>query len=155
MDYNGYGGYPVHTPFGTPGYIQSGTNDIQGVNWVSSIDEVRAASVPFGKKLFMENNDQVFHVKDSNGSIQSFRFEEIPQPTPENFVTRKEFDDLRSKYESLVQQQQAAAVQQPAQSNAIDSANAAVSGYSGTSQGAIHQDNSGLGNEQTGIGQPA
>ena len=138
MDYNSYGGYPVNTPFGTPGYIQSGTNDIQGVHWVSSIDEVRAASVPFGRKMFMHNNDQIFFIKDSNGSIMSFKFEEIPQPTPENFVTRQDFEtlnakyaELESKYESLVRQQQTTAVQQPAQSNAVDPANATVSGNTG------------------------
>lgn len=145
MPYNDFGGYSAHAPFGTPAYIQSGTNDIQGVNWVSSFDEVRAASVPFGRKMFMENNEQIFHIKDSNGSIMSFKFEEIPQPTPANFVTRQEFDDLRSKYESLVQQQQAAAVQQSAQFDAIAPSSQLVPGDTGASQGAVHPNDSGSG----------
>lgn len=144
MAYNEFGGYPVNAPFSGPGYIQSGTNDIQGVSWVSSIDEVRSASVPFGRKMFMSSMDQIFYVKDSSGSIAAFKFEEIPLPTPENFVTRKEFDELRSKYESLVQQQ-SAAIQQSAQPNAADADGQVVPGNTGASQGSVHQNDSGQG----------
>lgn len=135
MSYNMFG-YPMYPN------IQSGTNDIQGVRWVASIEEVRAASVPYGKSLFMDNNQDVFYVKDSNGSVKSFSFKEIPQPTPENFVTRQEFDDLRSKYEQLVQStQQPITGQQIVQPDANSSNDESVQWQPGASQaGAMQSD---------------
>lgn len=100
---------PYNQPYGYPGYamnIPSGTADtINGVPQVSSIDEVRAASVPYGVTIFMTDHD-VFYAKNSQGLIKAFKFEEVPIPSndPQNFVTREEFDNLRRQYEQLTQQ---------------------------------------------------
>lgn len=146
--YNQQYGYPSYLPgFGNP-EITSGTSDIQGVRWVSSLEEVKAASVPFGRSIFMESQENRFHIKDSNGSIRSFTFEEIPQPTPDNFVTRQEFEDLRRKYESVIQQQSAATVQQPAQPDAADAGDAGIQWDPSAGQGAVLPNGGGNGNEQ-------
>lgn len=134
-------------------YIQSGTNDIQGVRWVASLEEVRSASVPFGRNIFMDQTQEVFYIKDAYGNVRAFRFEEIPVSAttvnPSDYVTKKEFDDLRSKYESLVQQQSAASAnQQPSQPHADNAANAAVPGFAGAGQAGVPAANSGFGNEQ-------
>lgn len=118
-------------------YIPSGTNDIQGVRWVSSIDEVRATTVPFGRQIFMNQDIDIFYIKDTSGNIRCFEYTETEPPVPENFVTRKEFDELRSKYEQLVQQQ-SASTNQP-QSVTNNAGNAELSGYTGASQGGILQ----------------
>lgn len=101
----------AYNPYASPGYpanyIPSGTADIAGVTWVSSYQEALSAIVPYGKQLFMERNQNVFYVKDNTGAIKAFKFEEMPMPSndPSNFVTKKEFDELKAKYEQLIQQQ--------------------------------------------------
>lgn len=136
MAYTGYG-YP-----GMPN-IQSGTSDITGVPWVSSIDEVRAAQIPFGydRQIFFDHNNDIFYMKWSSGQIRAFSFSEIQLPSnnPMNFVSRQEFDDLRSKYEQLVQSIQHPTVgqSQPAESVPGASANEAVPGNTGAGQAAV------------------
>lgn len=98
--------------FGYPSNIQSGTTSgYSGVTEVSSLDEVRAASVPFGVAIYMMNNGNMFYAKNTQGMIKAFKFEEIPIPSndPQNFVTREEFDKLRSQYDQLIAQQHATA----------------------------------------------
>lgn len=140
-----YAGFPAY-----PNTYQSGTNDITGVCWVSGVDEVRATSVPFGRQLFMNNAQDIFYIKGSNGAIKAFKFEEIQLPTPENLVTRAEFDELRSKYEQLVQSTQRSQQQQP-QSYADNAGNAEFPGNPGASQATVHPINSGFGNDEITI----
>lgn len=110
MQYNSYGspGYPAS-------YIPSGTADISGVTWVSSFQEVQSSIVPYGKQLYMQRDQDIFYVKDHTGTTKAFKFEEIPLPSndPSNYVTKKEFEELRQKYEQLVQQQSATTAIQP------------------------------------------
>lgn len=131
MPYNQLTGFPAYMPnIGAP-TIPSGTNDIQGVRWVSCLDEVKAASVPFGRSLFMQNNEMIFYVKDSNGVIQTFAFNEITPPAPEDLAselayTKQEISELKAQLEFLrsnnaqqsIQSTTAADWQQFAQSNA-------------------------------------
>ena len=101
-----------YNPYGNPGYsapyIPSGTADIAGVTWVSSIQEVQSAIVPYGKQLYMQRDQDIFYVKDHTGALKAFKFQEIPLPSndPSNYVTKQEFDELKAKYEQLIQQQQ-------------------------------------------------
>ena len=126
-------------------YIPSGTADIAGVTWVSGFDEARNAIVPYGKQLFMHRNEQQFYVKDHSGAIKAFKFQEIPLPSndPSNFVTKQEFEELRQKYESLVQQQQqntyATGWNEPVANNATD---ATVQGFTGTGEAGVLQQDS-------------
>lgn len=56
----------TYNPFGYPAnnqYIPSGTSGITGVRWVASIDEVNAASIPWGSQIFMDQNRDVFYIK--------------------------------------------------------------------------------------------
>lgn len=127
--------------YGFPGYpnnIQSGTADTLGISWVSSIEEVRSYHVPFGKQVFMDRNQDIFYVKNTAGEIKAFSFKEtsIPSLSPENYVTKQEFDELRTKYEQLIQQQSAATGTQSFTNNATD---ATVQGITGGSQTAAMQ----------------
>lgn len=144
-----FAGYPAYLQ---PTY-QSGTNDIQGVCWVSGVDEVRATTVPFGRQMFMHNDEPIFYIKSSNGTIEAFKFEETTIPTPENCVTREEFDELRSKYESIVQSIQQSQPQQP-QPSPSNASNAGIPGFSGTGQATVYPDNSGFGNDEIPAQQP-
>lgn len=136
MSYNPYGIQ------GIPSYMQSGTTDfIQGVPWVSSVDEVRSASVFYGRQMFIDKNNNVFYIKDTMGQIKAFAFEEVPVPgqaviDPSKYVTKEEFDELRSQYEQLIQQQSAPVT---IQSDANNAADATIPGDSGTSQAGIFQ----------------
>ncbi len=136
MNYNFYGfpGMPMANN------IQSGTSDIQGVPGVSSINEVYSASVPYGKQIFMDRNQYVFYLKDYTGNIKAFSFKEIPVPgvgpNMENYVTREEFDNLRNKYEQLINTDANATTNTTAQPNAQQStqpvANYATTQYDST-----------------------
>ena len=130
---------------GNPTYIPSGTTDINGVPQVSSVDEVKAATVPYGVSVFFVRGDSdLFYAKNSLGEIKCFKYQEIPIPSndPENFVTRAEFDALRKQYEQLSQQHaaiQQPVVIQPVQPNGDHEGHAVVSGDPGAGQGAILQ----------------
>lgn len=105
--------------FGYPQNIQPGTTGYSGVSEVSSIDEVRAASVPYGVAIFMLNtSDNIFYAKNSQGAIKAFKYEEIAIPSndPQNFVSRAEFNELKEKYDELARQHATAATtSQPVQ----------------------------------------
>lgn len=139
MPYNPYGGYPGFAN------IQSGTSDINGVPQVSSIEEVKAASVPYGVSIFFtKDNSNLFYAKNSNGLIKCFKYQEVPIPSndPQNFVTKQEFDDLRTKYEQLAQQYatvQPATTATTVQSSVYNASDAELPGNTGTSEAAILQ----------------
>lgn len=147
MDYNQYG-YSAQPS----NIVSRAQTDIQGVRRVANIDEVYATSIPYGSRImFMHHNEPYFYVKEGS-AVETYKFEKVEPPKPENFVTRQEFDELRSMYESLVSQQQyaaTAAVQriatpttttvqpatiQPDQSNATIASNPELQGNSGASQ---------------------
>ena len=139
MAYNDYGN-PAYMPFGTPN-IQSGTNDIQGVRRVANLDEVKAASVPYGFRcMFMHNTEPYIYIKDYTGNIRMYQCQEIEQPKPEDMAAR--LNELEAKYESLVRQ---TATQQPAiqptqyEPNENYAGNAELSGNPGASQAGVLQ----------------
>lgn len=147
--------------FGNLGYpqlqnTQPGTSGYSGISEVSSIDEVKAASVLYGVSIFMDRNGGHFYAKNSQGLIKAFKYEEIPIPSndPQNFVSRAEFDQLKEMYNDLASRQYAAAAaaQSVAQSDAANAGSAAVPGNTGASQGTTDPGNSQLWND-TGSGQ--
>lgn len=147
----------AYNPFGYPAsnqYIPSGTSDITGVRWVASIDEVNAASIPWGSQIFMDQNRDVFYIKSQSGQIRSFSFEEIEPPKPETYVTRSEYEDLRSKYEQLVRELDSEPVVQHVESDAGNAADAQLYGNPGAGQAAVLQPDSGYGVDQIAAQQP-
>lgn len=147
MQYNGY----------NQGYPMSNTQGISGVTLVTSIDEVRSTPT-FGRQLFMNRDEQIFYVKENDGSIRCFSFEEVPPPSSENYVTRQEFDELRSKYEQLIQSTAAAAAQQQQlvqQPNAGNADGSQLQWNSGAGQAAVLPDGGGFGNDAQPAGQAA
>lgn len=152
MQYNQPYGYPAQY---WPSNAMSGAQrDIQGVRWVSNINEVNSIPVPDGvKEMFMERTNPIFYIKDGS-YISTFKFEKVEPPKPEDFVTRTEFDELRRKYESLVQSTNATTIEQPVTTTAVQSA-PVVTGYAelqgnpGTSQGSVMPTNIATGMEQT------
>lgn len=151
-----------YNPYGYPGYatnIQSGTNDINGVPQVSSIEEVKAATVPYGVSIFFTKGDSnIFYAKNHQGTIKAFKYEEIPIPSndPQNFVTKAEFDQLRSQYEQLAQQyaaQQSAATQpRPVVYNEGDPE---LPGNTGASEATVLQSGGSDGFDAIAVGQSA
>lgn len=132
---------------GYPNNIQSGTTGYSGISEVSSLDEVKAASVPFGVHIYMSNSSNTFYAKNTQGVIKAFKFEEMPMPSnnPENFVTREEFDDLRRQYEQLAQQHATSATAKPIpQWTGQPIANVATAQYDTTTSatGVMQQDSS-------------
>lgn len=105
MQYNQFGG------FGYPQNIQPGTTGYSGISEASSIDEVKATSVPYGVSLFMMRDGNIFYAKNSQGIIKCFKYEELPMPSndPQNFVSRAEFNELKEKYDELIARQYGAA----------------------------------------------
>ncbi len=141
MQYNGFG-YQAYSN------MSSTQDDISGVRLVSSIDEVRAASV-FGRQLFMHRDEDMFYVKDQNGSIRCFSFEEVQSPPAGDYVTRKEFDELRSRYEQLIRSaaatpQQQQLVPEPDAGNANGSQ---LQWNAGAGQASVLPDGGGFGND--------
>lgn len=152
MTYNAYG----NPSFTTLPYQPSGTAGIAGVTWVSSLQEAQSAIVSFGKQLFMLRDQNIFYVKDSTGALKAFKFEEIPLPSndPSNYVTKAEFNELRQKYEQLVQQQQFKPTLQ-LESYATNADAPELQHDAGASSTAILQQGSGDGPDRVTVEQPA
>lgn len=139
----------AYSPYGIPGYSvntyspgTAGTN-INGVPQVSSIDEVRAATVPYGSvTMFLNSNENILYAKNSQGLIKAYKYEEIPLPSnePQAFVTREEFnkmnDMLRRIDERLASSDATSATQQP-QPTVDHAADAGVPGNTGASQATV------------------
>lgn len=77
---------------------------------VNSFEEAKAYPVMFNtSELMMDNNRDVFYVKsvDAMGkyAISTYKFEQIENEKPlsaDNFVTRKQFDDLSTKLDQMM-----------------------------------------------------
>lgn len=79
---------------------------------VNGFEEAKAYPVMFNNtELLMDNNRDVFYVKavDSMGkyTINTYKFEQIENEkplSPENFVSREQFDSLNAKIDLLLQE---------------------------------------------------
>ena len=79
---------------------------------VNGFEEAKAYPVMFNNtELLMDNNKDVFYVKavDSMGkyTINTYKFEQIENEkplSPENFVSREQFDSLNAKIDLLLQE---------------------------------------------------
>lgn len=79
---------------------------------VNGFEEAKAYPVMFNStELLMDNNKDVFYVKavDSMGkyTINTYKFEQIENEkplSPENFVSREQFDSLNAKIDLLLQE---------------------------------------------------
>nr|DAE11387.1 MAG TPA: hypothetical protein [Myoviridae sp. ctWiL39]DAW30444.1 MAG TPA: hypothetical protein [Bacteriophage sp.]DAW46121.1 MAG TPA: hypothetical protein [Caudoviricetes sp.] len=74
---------------------------------VSGFEEARNYPVMFGSsELLMDNNRDVFYVKsvDALGKqmVSSYKFEKIENDSPENYVSKQQFDELAGKIDALI-----------------------------------------------------
>lgn len=77
---------------------------------VNSFDEAKNYPVLFNtSEILMDNNRDVFYVKSVDGmgkyTISTYKFEQIENErplSPENFVTRQQFDDLSTKLDQMM-----------------------------------------------------
>lgn len=77
------------------------------ITTVSGFEEARNYPVMFGSsELLMDNNRDVFYVKsvDTLGKqmISSYKFEKIENDSPENYVSKQQFDELAGKIDALI-----------------------------------------------------
>lgn len=101
-----------------PQQPQQQPGQIEGVRWVSSMDEVNGTTIGFGQSaLLMFTGENAFAIKSVSASgvptTKVFDFTERQDPpavNPADYVTKEEFEDLRRKYEQLAGQHAADAV---------------------------------------------
>lgn len=63
-------------------------------------------NLPNGETLLMDEDEPIFYVRSADGKkLTAYRFEEIEPPAPAGYVKQEQYDELRSKYESLVSRQ--------------------------------------------------
>lgn len=82
------------------------------ITTVGSFQEAEKYPVAFGTTdWFLDETKDVFYIKsvDQLGkySMSTYKFEQIDNPKPlsaEDFVTRKQFDDMSAKLDMLIQQ---------------------------------------------------
>lgn len=101
--YYGYQPYPVYQPMPQ-------SQGIAGVRFVNGIDEAKAVAIPYGTKaLFMDMNEDAFYIKETDATgastVDMYTFVKV-EPEHEEYVTRAEFEELKRRYESVVQQSQ-------------------------------------------------
>lgn len=77
---------------------------------VNNFEEAKSYPVLFNtSEILMDNNRDVFYVKSVDGmgkyTISTYKFEQIENEQPlsaENFVTKKQFDDLSAKLDQMM-----------------------------------------------------
>lgn len=146
--YYGYQPYPVYQPMPQ-------SQGIVGVRFVNGMDEAKSVAIPYGTKaLFMDMNEDAFYIKETDATgastVDMYTFTKV-EPEHEDYVTRAEFEELKQRYESVVQQGQVQ--QRPAQQQPAVTVDAAHQNYrSGTSQVASATTYSGAWDNTGGMG---
>lgn len=106
--------------------MQQSQQGIQGVRFVSGIEEVKNCTIPLGSKaLLMDKEKDRFYLKETDitgvSTVSEFEFKKVEAEAPQEYVTRQEFEQfstqlsaqLKEQYESVIQR--AGQFQQPAQ----------------------------------------
>lgn len=133
-----YGQQPMQAP-------QRSSNEIEGVRWVSSMDEVNGTSIGFGQSaLFMFTGENAFAIKSVSASgvpiTKVFDFKERVAATPESYVTREEFEKLKEQINGQPVVQPAATVNAAEPGNTQHNAgDAVVPGYPASGAGPVLQ----------------
>lgn len=86
--------------------------NIYGIKFVKGKDAaMRAAclpNMPDGSTLLMDESEAIFYIRTSGQfsgvTLTAYRFEEIEPPVPEGYVKQEEYNKLKDKYESLIEQ---------------------------------------------------
>lgn len=97
----GYQPYQIYQP-------APQTQGIAGVRFVNGIAEARAVAIPYGSKaLFMDAGEDVFYIKGTDAAgastVDMYTFAKV-EPQHEEYVTRAEFEEMKARYESALQQ---------------------------------------------------
>ena len=130
--------------------VAQGQQGIQGVRFVSGIEEAKNCTIPLGSKaLLMDKEKDRFYLKETDmtgvSTVSEFEFKKVEAETPQEYVTRQEFEQfstqlsaqLKEQYESVIQH--AGQFQQPAQAKPrIDPA--AVPSISNVPLNGVYQD---------------
>ena len=133
----------------TPQMAQS-QQTIQGVRFVSGIEEAKNCTIPLGSKaLLMDKEQDRFYLKETDmagvSTVSEFEFKKVEAQPPQEYVTRQEFDQfssnlsaqLKEQYESIIQR--AGQFQQSAQTQPrVDPA--AVPSVSNVPLNGVYQD---------------
>lgn len=104
-----YNGYPQYNPYMMNQYRQMNSFDsLQFVNGKESAENY--IMPPNSKVILMDQNIPRFYLKETDATgmakITAYDFTEaVDKPTQNDYITREEFNEWRSKYESSVSEQ--------------------------------------------------
>lgn len=130
--------------------MQQNQQGIQGVRFVSGIEEAKNCTIPLGSKaLLMDKEKDMFYLKETDmtgvSTVSEFEFKKVEVEAPQEYVTRQEFEQfsaqlsaqLKEQYESVIQR--AGQFQQPTQTQPrVDPA--AVPSISNVPLNGVYQD---------------
>ena len=92
--------------------IAQGQQAIQGVRFVSGIEEAKNCTIPLGSKaLLMDKDQDRFYLKETDmtgvSTVSEFEFKKVEAEARQEYVTRQEFErlsaQLKEQYESVIQ----------------------------------------------------
>lgn len=122
--------------------MQQSQQGIQGVRFVSGIEEAKNCTIPLGSKALLMDKEKT---DTSVSTVSEFEFKKVEAEAPQEYVTRQEFEQfsarlsaqLKEQYESIIQR--AGQFQQPAQTQPrVDPA--AVPSVSNVPLNGVYQD---------------
>lgn len=106
--------------------VAQGQQVIQGVRFVSGIEEAKNCMIPLGSKaLLMDKEKDRFYLKETDvtgvSTVSEFEFKKVEAEARQEYITRQEFEQLsaqlsaqlKEQYESVIQR--TGQFQQPAQ----------------------------------------
>lgn len=106
--------------------VAQGQQVIQGVRFVSGIEEAKNCTIPLGSKaLLMDKEKDRFYLKETDvtgvSTVSEFEFKKVEAEARQEYITRQEFEQfsaqlsaqLKEQYESVIQR--TGQFQQPAQ----------------------------------------
>lgn len=103
----------------TPQMTQ-GQQAIQGVRFVSGIEEAKNCTIPLGSKaLLMDKEQDRFYLKETDmagvSTVSEFEFKKVEAAARQEYITRQEFEQLSAQLSAQLKEQYESVIQRTGQ----------------------------------------
>lgn len=90
--------------------MQQSQQGIQGVRFVSGIEEAKNCTIPLGSKaLLMDKEKDRFYLKETDitgvSTVSEFEFKKVEAEAPQEYVTRQEFEQFSAQLSAQLKEQ--------------------------------------------------
>ncbi len=100
--------------------VAQGQQVIQGVRFVSGIEEAKNCTIPLGSKaLLMDKEKDRFYLKETDvtgvSTVSEFEFKKVEAEARQEYITRQEFEQLSAQLSAQLKEQYESVIQRTGQ----------------------------------------